>query len=189
MRNVDAGMVGVGAAMVLATIGALWKVARLRADVFAEFHTRTALAQSGLDERAATALRELALTASRLVGDIDTDGRLRPLNVIGDPAELKHQVGLFDRALRARERIPRYFERLLLVGPVLVVVLSILLLGELATLSYFSGWRRQRVVGYVGLWTSLGAAGLAVVAGGYYAWLLQRFSGAEILSAPAVQDD
>lgn len=189
MRSVDAGVVGVGVAIVLATIGALWRAARLRADVFSEFQTRTTLAQSGLDERASSALRELALTASRLVGDLDADGRLRPLKVIGDPAELKDQVELFDRALRARERIPRYFQHLLLVGPVLVVVLGILVVGELATLSYFSGWKRQRLVGYVGLWTSLGATGLAVVAGGYYAWLLQRFSGAEILSARMVPDD
>lgn len=176
-------------AIVLATIGALWKAAKLRSDVFAEFQTRVALAQSGLDELAAIALRNLAFTASRLLGDLDSDGRLRPLRVIGDPGELKHQVNLVDRALRARERIPRYFRHLLLVGPVLVVLLVVLLVGELATLSYFSGWRRQRLVGYVGLWMSLSAAGLAVLAGGYYVWLLHRFSGAEILSAGSIHDD
>lgn len=179
MRNINASVVGLGSGLLLATVSALWKAAGFRSNVIKEFQSRVALAQAGLDERAAEALRKLADRVNEVLGALD---EFDPNQALADPRDLQAYVATAQRYLKARRRLPIYFRGLLRVGPILVVLLTLLIVGWLVTFAYFSGWSRNRTMGYVALWASLavvGAVGLVTV---YCIVCQQRFSGAEILS-------
>lgn len=59
-KSIDAGALSLGVGALVTTAGGLWKSARLRSDLIAEFQGRLALAQAALDERAASDLRNLS---------------------------------------------------------------------------------------------------------------------------------
>jgi hypothetical protein len=138
------------------------------------------LAEGGLDDLAAVALRRLAVRVSEVLGGLDDN--FVPGDVIKDPNELSSMVAEIGILLRARRRLPRYYRGLQSIGPLLLTTLIPLLVATLAALSYFTGWRRDRLPGYVGLWVAVSFAGLIVMLACYFIYLHMRFSRAEILS-------
>ena len=136
MRAIDGGVVALGTVFALSNAGGLWKAASLRPDVFKEYHSRMALAQAALDERAATELRLLAVEVNQALGDLE---RFDPHLALGDPSTLQSHVEAVDRALTTRRKLPRYVGSMLQCGPALMAILSLLMVGLFATFSYFTG--------------------------------------------------
>ena len=180
MSTIDGGVLALGAGFVVTTGGALWKAANLRSDVFSNYHRRVALAQAGIDERASAALRRLADKVTETLGDME---RFQPEQALADPTELQTQIEDVARLLTARTHLPLYFRRMLKIGPVLMVLLAVLLISILVALTYFSGWKRARGVGYAGVWGGVASVTLISLVTAYYFSLLHRFASAEILSA------
>jgi hypothetical protein len=178
--TIDATALSIGGTVALATVAALWKVGPLRSEVFGTYQRRVDLAQAGLDERAARALRSLAEAVNTTLGVLEA---FDPDQALADPSTLRAQIDRVRELLGARIAVRRCFDRMLRVGPLLLGVLSTALVGTLLGLAYFSGWRRTRAVGYGGLWTAtvMGVIAVGIVA--YYFLLLHQFSGVEILSA------
>lgn len=78
---------------------------------------------------------------------------------------------------------------MLTIGPALTIFLA-LLIGSIATaLTYFSGWSRNRAVGYVGLWASASLLLCCAVTAAYYFLQLHLFSKAEVLALPDVDHE
>jgi hypothetical protein len=176
---IDNDALGLGVVLAAADVGAIWKAANLRTDVYQNYKDRVALAQAGLDERASTELRRLAERVTQALGDLE---RFNPDQALGDPGALQSHIEVVSSTMIARRKLPTYFRRMLNCGPVLLAILILLLVSLLIALSYFSGWKRARDVGYVTLWTSVGLAGSATLVTAYYFSLLHRFGSAEILS-------
>lgn len=186
MSGVDVQVVALGAALVTASGAGTWKAASLRSDTIAKYRPRMDLARAGLDERAADALRRLALRTNRFLGD---DGEFDPLQAIVDPAELRVYVDDFGAALAARQALPRCYRNLLRVGPALMVLLGLAIPALVVAFSYYAGWTRARLVGQLGgavaIVLALAVAGVFI----YYAVAQQRFSAAEVLALPSEADD
>jgi hypothetical protein len=183
--KVDGGVVALLATLVLATAGFFWRAATLKSYVYKEYSTRLSLALAGLDECAAAGLRRLAGQVNEALGDAST---FDPDRALGDPGPLKDSVDFVSKALAAKRRLPRYFSRMLRVGPLLMVALVVVLAGEILALTYFSGWKRDRAVGYVGVWLATLFGAVAIVGVALFAYWLQRFSTAEVLSSSSSRD-
>lgn len=180
MTSINDGALALGAGFVITTGGASWKAANLRSDIFNNYSSRVALAQAGLDERASNALRSLADKVNETLGALE---RFNPTRALADPTELRTHIGHVAHLLAARANLRVYFRRMLRIGPVLTFLLAVLLVCVLVALTYFSGWKHDRSIGYGGLWTAVGSLACVSVVAVYYFVLLHRFSGIEILSA------
>ena len=179
MTSIDGSVLALGTGFVVTTAGALWKAANLRSEVFSNYHRRTALAQAGLDERASTALRRLAEKVNETLGELE---RFDPNRALADPSDLRTQINDVAQLLSTRTHLPMYFHRMLKIGPILMALLVILLVSLLIALTYFSGWKRARGLGYTGLWVAIGSLGLIGAVTAYHFSLVHRFNTAEILS-------
>jgi hypothetical protein len=179
MRTIDGGVVALGVTLIGASIGFSWKAANLKSDIVNNFNTRVAIAQAGLDERAASLLRLLARRVNQVLGDLN---RFNPDEALSDPSELQGYVETVSKVLTARRKLPDYFARMLAVGPRLLVLFGTLDVSLLVAFSYFTGFNRARTIGFVGMWTSIFASLIACALCIHYFVTLHRFAGAEVLS-------
>lgn len=179
MTSVDANVVGVGVAFFGLVGMAIWKAGELRSKVVEKFKTRQVLASAELDEHAANVLRTLAKRVNEMLGDIQN---ATPTQVIHDPAELQSYVGSVNSVLKANRRLPDIYKQMTRTGPRLVILLTGLLITSIGAFSYFAGFHRLRLSGYVCMWTALGFLAISATVGGHFILLLHRFSGAELLS-------
>jgi hypothetical protein len=185
-RTIDAGALSLGVGALVTTAGGLWKRARLRSDLIAEFQGRMALAQAALDERAASDLRSLAERVNRVLGDLET---FDPHQALADPAELQAHVDHVGRVLTARKCLPRCFRRMLAIGPLLTILLPLLIASIATALTYFSGWLRNRAVGYGGVWAGAILLLCCAATAAYYFLQLHLFSRAEVLALPGTDHE
>ncbi|MGO9558640.1 MAG: hypothetical protein ACLPYW_06065 [Acidimicrobiales bacterium] len=180
MSHVDSGVVALGAFLALTFGAGAWRAGSLRSDIVEKYQPRVNLAQSGLDEKARVSLQRLAVRVSFALGGLDAD--FSPSDAIADPGELLDLVDSVAGALKARARLPKYFQRLLLIGPVLVGLLAGTVASVVVTFAYFSGWSRLRVMGLIGLYVTIALViGLCLASATYFV-LLHLFSSAEILA-------
>jgi hypothetical protein len=185
MRHVNPAVVGVGVAICVPIAVAIWRASNLRSDTFKNFQPRLALAQAGLDNNAAEALRQLADRVNGVLGSgVGLEENFNPSLALADPGELRVLVDRVSVFMQARRQIPRHYRGLLLVGPLLLGAFVPMLISSLVALSYFTGIFRDREVGYVGVWITVGAFFLACLIGALHIFCQLRFSRAELLSAP-----
>jgi len=173
--KVDSGWLALGVPLLLASIGAAWKFAGLRADMVEKWRTRVGIARAGLAEKTAVALRTLQRQTSLLLGTVEFD----PLAVTHDPADLRGSVGEVVRLLRHLDRLEPRFKTLLRLGPWLLGsvvafgVGTVLLFGELGGV-FNLGW--PVAVGLCALVISGGSLAAGFV---LYAVIHHRLSVAE----------
>jgi uncharacterized membrane protein YciS (DUF1049 family) len=180
VNHVDSGVLALGAFLALTFGAGAWRAGSLRSDVVEKYQPRLSIAQSGLDEKARVGLQRLALRVSFALGGLDAD--FSPAEAIADPGELLDLVDSVAGALKARARLPKYFRRLLLIGPLLVGLIVGTVASLVVTFAYFSGWSRLRLMGLIGLYATIGlVVGLCLVSVTYFV-LLHLFSSAEILA-------
>jgi hypothetical protein len=180
VTHIDSGVVALGALLVLTFGAAAWKAGSLRSDIVEKYQPRVSIAQSGLDEKARVSLQRLALRVSETLGGLDAG--FTPSDAIADPGELLDLVNSVAGALKARSRLPQFFQRLLIVGPVLAGLLAGTVVSVVVTFAYFSGWSRLRLMGLIGLYTTIVLVVSVSLVAVIYFVLLHRFSSAELLS-------
>ena len=122
VSHVDSGVVAIGALLALTFGAGAWRAGSLRSDIVEKYQPRVNLAQAALDEKARVSLQRLARRVSFALGGLDVD--FSPSEAIADPGELLALVNSVAGALKARARLPKYFQRLLIVGPVLIGLLG-----------------------------------------------------------------
>jgi len=185
MTHVDSGVVGVGALLALTFGTAAWRAGSLRSDVVEKYQPRVSLAQAGLDEHARVGLQRLALRVSFALGGLDDD--FSPSDAISDPTELLELVDAVAGSLQARSRLPKYFGRLLLIGPILVGLLVAAMGSTILAFSYLSGWSHIRWIGVIGLYAVCGLSVCVAITALAYFVLLHLFSSAELLALKETQ--
>ena len=178
-------ILGFAAAFLLPAIGALWKAASLRADMFEKWNVRVSLAHNGLSEKAA---RELLRIQELLSEFLSPDAPFVPDRIIEDPSRLRAPITKFEELLSAREQVRPRFRRLCNLGPILLFVMPTFMVGDVLTALYHADVLRSRWVAVIGTVSVVGAvlALTAVIAA--YAYLQQRLSTAEILSAEGADE-
>lgn len=182
MRQIQGGVVALGAVLVTTVGAAAWKASSLRSDTIEKYKPRMQLARAGLEERAATCMRSLAEEVNTVLGDIDKD--FEPGKALADPSDLQDYVRDFGKTLKARQALPRYLDRLLRAGPALTALLTALVVALIAAFSYYCGWSRARTFGMWSAWIAMALAVLVALVFVYCAVAQHKFSAAEILSAP-----
>jgi len=172
---------GVCVLFLLPALPALWKAAQLRGDTIARWRDRVDVAYSGLTERAVAALNELQAQANQLYGDMNA---FDPLLAVVDPAPLAAQATRFNQLLRARGLLRRRYShqlRLVSLGTYLVAVYAA---GLVEATAYLAGAQHMDWM----IWVGITVAGAALLAGGvllgFYTYIENRLTGAEIMAAP-----
>ncbi len=179
--KIDAGIVGVGVAITVAILAALWKMAGLRSEVLAAWSDRVQIVRASLDERASEELLALHARITEMLPSLTEP--FDPTKLIVDPGVLQVSVSRFLGLLGARARLRHRYHLLLAIGPVMSFALIGGLISSCLAFSYFTGFTRYRTLGYIGIWIGL-AAGATIVAGySCYLYLQLRLSSAEILAA------
>ena len=174
----------VGSAFMLGFGGGLFQAVTLRASIHREWVDRKDRCFVGLDESALTALYSIHAQVSRY---LEPGKEFWPKGPPLDPATLKNLVDDFSRALRWKSRMQLDIERLLRIGPLLVVAFT---LGIVAVGLVFlsQAWTPQNgmlaVVGY-----ALFATTLIVLAGiyGCYVFFRHRLASTEILASESAK--
>lgn len=169
------------AALLLPAFPALWKAAQLRGDTITRWRDRVDVAYSGLTERAIEALRDLQAEADQILGDM---GTFDPLLAVADPGPLAAQAMRFNKLLRARGLLRRRYNRqlrLVSLGSYLVAAYAV---GLIVVGAYLADTEQVHWT----LWAGVALAGAALVAGGvllgFYTYVENGLSGAEIMAAP-----
>ena len=176
-RHVDVAILSVGVAMELALVGALWRLATLKASVVRDWAQRVTVAEAGLETKA---IDELKLMQDEIVDLLAPLGA--PSESVADPGTLALAVRRYVTLMDARDKIRRHFHRLVQVGP---VMMSLLIPGAVANavaFTYFAGLTRARALGYAATWLGLGCATVLVAVFAAYVYLQDKLAGAELLA-------
>jgi hypothetical protein len=129
-------VLGVAVVCLLPALGAGWKAASWRGDVFTKWSDRVDFAHAGLNERATSELVALQDAISDALG-----GRpgFIPAEVWADPDPLVERANRCGKLLKARDRLRGRFRHLRQLGPILIPTVGAYILGWGAATLYFTG--------------------------------------------------
>jgi hypothetical protein len=174
-------LLGISVTLLLAGVGALWKAATFRGDMYQKWKARVDVTIAGLSERAVTQLLTLQQKITDLLGG-SREGEFDPLTVVVDPSELSEPVSQFQLIIAVRDRLESRFRRLLKLGRIFIAATGLYIIGLVATTVYVVEFTRNRWIGLVGGAVFLvGVLGM-VLAAIAFVYFQQRLSSAEILS-------
>ena len=152
----------------------------MRGDVFEKWRQRVQLAEAGLSEEAANQLRHMQSQIIRLLGK---EAQFDPDRAVADPGDLLAGVLRFKRLIETRDRLQNRFQLLLQLGPVLFGALLLLAAGIVLMFIHYGGIASNPLLSLVGVAISAASGAIVVICFGFYVYLQQSLSGAEILSA------
>lgn len=162
---------------------AAWKAASLRGDMFNKWSERVGLAHAGLNERATSELLALqAQITDVVVGGGGGDG-FTPAEVWLDPDPLVERANRCADLLRTRDKLRGRFRRHRQLGPALIPIVAVYVIGWLLATLYFtevinSGWQKLLGLTLGGL-----AAVAALVTFSLYAYFEAKLTAAEEMAA------
>jgi hypothetical protein len=172
---------GVAVACLLPALPAGWKAASLRGDIFQRWAERVDVARAGLTERAKDELLNLQAEIAHALGG--PGGDFSPAEVIADPAPLVDGAKRCADILRARDKLHARFRRHRSLGPMLLGVVGVYVLGWIVATLHYTGVVDSTAFGVVGVVV----AAIAVLAGVLifivYATCESQLARAEELSA------
>jgi hypothetical protein len=174
-------LLGISVTLLLAGVGALWKAATFRGDMYEKWKARVDVSIAGLSERAVTQLLSLQQKIAELLGG-SGESDFDPLTVVVDPSELSEPVSHFQHIIEVRDKLERRFRRLLSLGRVFIAASGLYNIGLVTATVYVVEFTRNRWIGLIGAGALLvGVLGMVIVAIAYV-YFQQRLSSAEILS-------
>ncbi len=172
---------GVAVACLLPALGAGWRAASLRGDTFNKWSERVDVTHAGLTERAKSELLALQTEIGRVLGG--AGGEFSPAEVIADPAPLVAAANRCADVLRARDKLRTRFRRHRRLGPFLLGIVAVYVVGWIVATLHYTDVVHPTAVGVIGV----AIGGLAAVAGVtifvMYAIYEARLARAEELSA------
>lgn len=183
----QAGIIGVGAAVLLGIAAAMFKAANLRGDSNSKWSSRVDLAVLALDEKTVVELRELRDEIDDLLPE--DIGPFDPTRVVTlNPAPLSARVEQTARYYKARMRMERNLAIVRRLGRVFVASLALLAVSVvLLTIFYaelIDDWAWIRWAGFA----SGGLGAITLVASmTVYVVCVDRLAGGEILADTASQ--
>lgn len=178
-------VLSIGLVLLLAVLGAVWRMASLRGDTFDKWRQRVELAEVGLSERAVEELRRMQIEISLLLG---TDGRFDPSRVVADPGDLLVGVLRLKSLIEIREQLRSRFRLLLRLGPIFLWTLLSMGVGILLTFTYYGDIASSPVLGNIGIALSAVSGVIVVICFGVYVYLQQSLSKAEIISENGISN-
>jgi hypothetical protein len=174
-------LLGISVTLLLAGVGALWKAATFRGDMYERWKARVDVTIAGLSERAKSQLFTLQEKITDLLGG-SGEAEFDPLMVVVDPSELSEPVSQFQHLIAVRDKLELRFGRLLKLGRVFIAASGLYIIGLVATTTYVVEFTRNRWIGLVGgAFLLVGVLGL-VLGAIAFVYFQQRLSSAEILS-------
>ena len=183
--GVNATAVGVGLALMLPGLGALWKAGPLRGEFHNEWAERIDLTEAGLSEVASNVLRRLRDVTDERLGTGEA-GNFSPDNVIGDPGPLVAITTEFNELITARSRLKRRFNLLLRAYGLCPLVPLPYLIGVILAFLYLGNLTSKEWLAPLGF----SLIGLSVLAGlvilSLHLYCHRRLTTAEILARPAL---
>jgi hypothetical protein len=127
----QATIIGVGAAVLLAAGGGIWRAASLRGDLNARWRRRVDFAVARLDELIIAELRMLRDEVDTVLPEPqDFD----PVLVLADPAPLSKRAAHVVKLYRTRQHMERDLARSRSVGIALITALSLICITSIYTL-------------------------------------------------------
>jgi hypothetical protein len=180
MSRIDAGVVSVGVLITVSLSTGVWKAGTLRSEIVERYQSRRDEALGTLEERSRALLRQLASDFSSMVGGLGAESPAS--NVQADPTEFRPLVNEISKTLESHARLPRYFSRMLIVGPILASLLSLAIVSIIIAFAYLSGWTHLRISSVYSLYTFATLLGFAVIVTTYYFVVLHLFENAELFA-------
>src|SRR5438874_9036827 len=129
------GILALAVVCLLPALGAAWKAASWRGDIFNKWSSRVDFAHAGLNERANA---ELVALQEALTDALGARGEFDPDSVAADPDPLVEHANRCAKLLKARDKVRGRFRRLRQLGPVLIPTVAAYLLGWGAATLYFT---------------------------------------------------
>lgn len=173
-------MLSLGLVLLLAVLGAVWRMASLRGDTFEKWRPRVELAEAGLSKKGVEELREMQIQLHRLLG---TEIKFDPSRVVADPGDLLASVLRVKSVIETRDRLQHRFHLLLRLGPIFFWTLLTLAAGLVLMFTHYGGIASNPLLGDVGRAVSAVSGVILVICFGVYVYLEQFLSRAEILSS------
>lgn len=189
----QAAVVALGATILLATGGGIFKAVNLRGDSNRKWSSRIDLAAGALDEKTVAELQVLRSDIDGLLPEagspLEPGPPFDPAQAIVDPSPVSERVERVAKYYRVRVRLQKDLERVLALGRVFVVGLVTLAIGVASLTLFFAEletWKGLSVAGFI-----LGGVGLAtlILAMIGYGICVDRLAGAEILADTASQGE
>jgi hypothetical protein len=181
----QAAVIAVGAGVLLAAGGGIFKAVNLRGDSNSKWSSRIDLAAGALDEKTIAELHGLRSEIDDLLPEAGMP--FDPAQAIVDPSPLSARVEQTAKYYRARVRMQKDLGRVLKLGRVLVLGLALFAIGVVLLTIYFAellSWDWPRFAGFG--FSAVGLATLLVAMCGY-GFCVDRLAGAEILADTASQ--
>lgn len=173
----------IGIAILAAVAAGMWKASNIRSDVSNRWGDRVYVAHAGLSEQASVALRALRKDLNEILVD---EKAFDPRMVIKDPASIRAQVKEFLKLMKLRDHLESNYQRLLAIGPWLLVAVACFGIGVAAALGHLVGFWSTGWVAILG-WLVMTISGAGCILGfGAYAFLQHQLSVAETLSRAKV---
>lgn len=173
----QAAIIGVGATVLLAAVGAVFKASSLRGDINNKWTRRVSLAVAGLDDKALSELRRLRDDVEGTLAD-----RFDPAQALADPAPLSRRAETTVKFHKARTQMQRDFRHLLQICPILLGGLGAVVVAAPALTVYYAELWQPAALRIGGLILAGLAILVLVVIGIVYAVLQHRLASAEILA-------
>jgi hypothetical protein len=164
--------------------GALWRSSTLKADVVKNWGTRVDDAEVALDDRATRLLLVLQEEIGSVLG-IGSSKSL-PIGAVADPSVLADRADDFRRTLKRRRRLTFDYRFMRLLGPGLIVVSSVFLVGWALVAANDTELARGEGLRISGVVLLSITAGLGVLLALVYALLNNRLANAEVLGSEEV---
>jgi hypothetical protein len=175
------GLLAVAIACLIPALPAGWKAASLRGDIFNKWSERVDLAHAGLTERIKDELLSLQAEIDRALGGAGAD---LPAQVVADPGPLVASANRCAELLHTRDRLRGRFRRHRRMGPILIGVVVIYVVGWVLATAHYTDIVRSKWVGITGLAIAGTAIGLAIIVFLAYAYFESKLAIAEEWSTP-----
>jgi len=181
----QATIIGVGAAVLLAVSGGVWRAASLRGDLNARWKKRVDFAMARIDELIGSELKVLR-------GEIDaffpTPERFDPVQVVADPALLSQRAAHVVKLYRIRQHLESDLAHSRSVGPAAILALTCLGLGAVSLTAFYGELVTGDFLREGGLALVILGALLLVVVTAVYAFFQHRLSTGEIEAGTDIRE-
>jgi hypothetical protein len=181
----QATIIGVGAAVLLAVSGGLWKAASLRGDLNARWKKRVDFAIARIDELIGS---ELEVLRNEIDAFLPTPERFDPVQVVADPALLSQRAAHVVKLYRIRQHLESDLAHSRSVGPALIAALGGLELAVLALTAFYGELLTGAVFRVGGLVLLTVGVVLLVAVTAMYIFFQQRLSTGEIEAGTDIKE-
>jgi hypothetical protein len=181
----QATIIGVGAAVLLAVAGGIWRAASLRGDLNARWKKRVDFAIARIDELIGV---ELKVLRDEIDAFLPTPERFDPVQVVADPALLSQRAAHVVKLYRIRQHLGNDLAHSRSVGPILIAALGCLGSGAVFLTAFYGELLAGDALRVAGLALVIFGAIMLVAVTAVYAFFQHRLSTGEIEAGTDIKE-